>query len=424
MRKKRDRARESATVNLYLDTRRKKDNGLFPVRIRVYDRTTKKTRLYSTDFDLSEKDFSRIFFPEARSRLRNEEKQIREGLETIKSFYEEKARDLRTFTFDGLEKAISTKPGEQTNVFFHYDCYIAELLRYNQFSTASNYQLSAKSLKAYLQARRINNTGILFFQDVTVRFLNDFEHWMIKEQGRSSTTVGMYLRALRTVFNKAIDAEVIDQEIYPFGSRKYEIPSSTNVKKSLNTQELNTLFKAVPSTPEQEIARDYWFFSFSCNGMNLKDIINLRWENIHDDQIVFIREKTKRTKKTNIKPIQVPLTAFARDFIKKYGNVRAGKGLVFPVLDEQMPEEEMHRKKQNFIRYINQHLKKLAIDNGLPKDISTYWARHSFSTAAIRKNASMEYVSEALGHSDLRTTKNYFSGFEDKTKQEILEGIT
>src|SRR5690606_22027585 len=113
------------------------------------------------------------------------------------------------------------------------------------------------------------------------------------------TTVSMYLRALRTIFNRAIEAKTIEKDLYPFGVKRYEIPSSSNVKKAFDSSQLGALFKAVPKTPEQEKAKDFWFFSFVCNGMNIKDILHLKWKDIHDAQIVFIREKTKRTKKAN-----------------------------------------------------------------------------------------------------------------------------
>ena len=72
---------------------------------------------------------------------------------------------------------------------------------------------------------------------------------------------------------------------------------------------------------------------------------------------------------------------------------------------------------QNFTRFINQHFKKYALSLGITEDISTYWARHSFATRAIRIGLSMEFVSEALNHSDLKTTKNYFSGFTDEVNK-------
>ena len=65
--------------------------------------------------------------------------------------------------------------------------------------------------------------------------------------------------------------------------------------------------------------------------------------------------------------------------------------------------------------------KRFAEHHNINGDISTYWARHSFATNAIRKGASMEFVSEALSHSDLKTTQNYFAGFEDSSKKELMD---
>jgi site-specific recombinase XerD len=257
-----------------------------------------------------------------------------------------------------------------------------------------------------------------------VKFLNDYEAWMTEIKGKTLTTVGIYLRGLRVIFNRAIESKAIDREIYPFGSRRYEIPASTNTKKAFNSDQLLKLYQAMPETPEQEKAKDFWFFSFVCNGMNMKDILHLKWKSLNDGQIEFVREKTKRTKKANSKPIQVPLTDFAKSFIEKYGTTeKKPNGFVFPILSENDNAEMQHAVKLNFIRFVNQHIKKLAKANELNESISTYWARHSFATTAVRKKASMEYVSEALGHSDLKTTRNYFAGFEDQTKKEILNDI-
>lgn len=425
MTRKKDKAKDPVTVSLYLDTRRKKDNGSFPVKIRVYDATTKKARLYTTDFDLSEKDFDRILFPEKGQRFRKEETEIREDLEDLKDHYSEKIKSLTSFTFEAFEKSLELTSRELMDAFFHFDSYIQELREYKRISTASSYELSKKSLKAFVKSKTGKEPKKLLFQDITIKFLNDYEVWMTDKEDKTLTTVGIYLRGLRVIFNRAIEMKSIDPSLYPFGSKKYEIPASTNTKKAFDSAQLTTLFQAMPATPEQEKARDFWFFSFVCNGMNMKDILHLKWRNINDGQIEFVREKTKRTKKGNIKPIQVPLTDFAKSFIEKYGtNEKKPNGFVFPILEESMTAEKLHLAKSNFIRFVNQHIKKLAKANGLNETISTYWARHSFATTAVRKKASLEFVSEALGHSDLKTTKNYFAGFEDKTKKEILEDIT
>lgn len=57
-------------------------------------------------------------------------------------------------------------------------------------------------------------------------------------------------------------------------------------------------------------------------------------------------------------------------------------------------------------------MKRIAKELDIIKPITTYYARHSFATILKRSGASTEFISDALGHSDLKTTKNYLAGFE------------
>ena len=45
-------------------------------------------------------------------------------------------------------------------------------------------------------------------------------------------------------------------------------------------------------------------------------------------------------------------------------------------------------------------------------DISTYTARHSFATMLKRSGVSISFISESLGHRDVRTTESYLADFE------------
>ena len=82
---------------------------------------------------------------------------------------------------------------------------------------------------------------------------------------KSKTTVGIYLRPLRAIFNKAIEEGDIVADIYPF--KKYQIPTGQNIKKALDKSELKKLFttQVEPGSPKEK-ARDFWFFSYQCNG--------------------------------------------------------------------------------------------------------------------------------------------------------------
>ena len=49
-------------------------------------------------------------------------------------------------------------------------------------------------------------------------------------------------------------------------------------------------------------------------------------------------------------------------------------------------------------------------------NISTYTARHSYATVMKRSGANIAFISESLGHSDLRTTENYLKSFEQEER--------
>jgi hypothetical protein len=123
-----------------------------------------------------------------------------------------------------------------------------------------------KSLKGFLEWKTGKVPSKLAFAEITPEWLNQYENYITKEKGQSITTVGIYLRALRSVFNQALTEDDIKREIYPFGKRKakkYEIPSSSKTKKTFNKEQLSVLFHAEPVTPEQEKAKAFWFFSFA-----------------------------------------------------------------------------------------------------------------------------------------------------------------
>lgn len=424
-------------ISLYLDTRRIKSNGLYPVKIRVFTPSPRKQKLYPTRFEFSQKDFESIW---ETSKPRNEHKETRRDLQAVETLAIETAEEISPFVFEQFEKKLYRGKGEGENVFYQYGLIIKKLTDNSQLGTASNYELSLKSLKLfilYVKGKAITDDMTkdevekslaslkrLLFSEITTTWLNKYENYMINVKSRSRTTVSIYLRALRTVFNTAIADKEIDAKNYPFGKRKYQVPAVKSVKKSLTKAELKMLMEAEAKTPEQIKARDFWFFSYICNGMNIKDIALLKYEDLQQGKIIFYRAKTINTAKADLRPVVVHLTDYAKSIIEKYGNANKGpKELIFVILNKEQSEIDKFKGIKNFTRFINQNLKKLAKANNITSEISTYWARHSFATNAIRSGLSMEFVSEAFTHSSMKTTQGYFAGFEDTNKKELMESL-
>jgi len=407
-------------ITLYLDTRRNPQNGKYNVRLRLYNTGSKKTRFITTVFKFTKKDFKSVWETKTP---RTEFKQDRKKLDKLLERAEKIAGQIKPFTFDSFETVWNDKPGEKENIFIQYDALIEQKKKNGQLGTADNYQYSKQSLINFLKDENGEDPEKLLFREITPVWLQQYENFMI-EKGKSPTTIGIYLRPLRALLNDAIANNIISGDIYPFGRRKYEIPHSNNTKRALSRDQLKNLFEAKPATPEQRKAKDYFFFLYSCAGLNVKDLINLKYHHLKDDKLIYIREKTKRTTKSHSKPVVVYLNQHAKDFIEKYGNdVKTPENFIFPICTPQMTDEQKYMQSKTFTRFINQHLKKLAEANNLPSDISTYWSRHTFATTAIRSGASLEQISQALNHKDLSTTKAYFEGFEDEAMKELTNNL-
>ncbi len=78
----------------------------------------------------------------------------------------------------------------------------------------------------------------------------------------------------------------------------------------------------------------------------------------------------------------------------------------------------MHQKLKTMYltRAINKRMQEVggARNEG---NISTYTARHSFATVLKRAGANIAYISESLGHQDLKTTENYLASFEREERE-------
>ncbi len=408
-------------ISIYLDTRRTKANGKYPVKLRVFTPEPRMQKLYPTIFDFTEKEFQNIWIT---TKPKPEFREIREELQSLEKMAYKKSSKITPFSFEEFDKSLITLKGDRQNLIIKYKEQIDRLNSLDQLGTAQLYELSLKSLLAFNKEILGKESNILYFKEITPIWLEKYEKHMIVSNNRSPTTVSMYLRSLRAIFNNAIAEKDIELELYPFGKRKYTIPRYQGVKKALDKTKLKSLFEAVPKTVEQEKARDFWFFSYFCNGINIKDIALLRFDDIKNETISFIRSKTKNTSKSNLKVINVPINKVAMDILIKYSNSSKNhEDYIFSIVSFNDTEEQKFKKIKNFTRFINQNLKKLAIDNGITDEISTYWARHSFASIAIKFGKSMEFVGDAFGHGDKKTTQNYFSGFDDESKKEFSDQL-
>lgn len=409
--------KQQTTVLIELDKRTTRKDGTHPVKLRIYDPETRKRKRYGTKFYLTASDFSESW---ERTRIKKAYQEINLKLKALETKASDIVQKLDPFTFEDFERIMFNKhTGGKRNVNFYFDTIIEDKIKKGKISSANSYKNAFDSLL------RFHGKPSIDFKQINVSFLEQWEKHWIEKENNSIAGIGVYLRNLRAVFNQAIEDEVINPKMYPFGKKKkkYNIQTAKKRKIALSKDEIKILFNGTPQNEHQAKAKAFWFFSYLCNGMNTKDIVNLKYKDLENDYFIFERAKTDKTT-TVLESIKVFLHPFAKEVIEKYGNPsKSPNNYIFEVLEKGMSDIEQKRKKDNFNRYINQHIEPYAKSLGIDKNITVLVARHSFSTILARGGQSVALISEALGHTNIKTTQNYLDGFEDEAKKGILNDL-
>lgn len=402
------------TINIWLDTRRAKKGKKYPVKIRI---TSQRQRYYyPTNINLTEDEFENAVSFKPAPRLKDAHLKMfeleRQATATVNKIVDE----LHTeFSIGLFEKHLNLNTGNYNDVFQCYKRKIAQLNQRGQIKTAQGYETGANALKLFTGREQ------LVFSEIDKTFLQNLETYLLGKK-KSLTTIGIYARYLRSIYNEAIDDKLVSQELYPFGRNKYQIPQPANNKRALPDTDLIKLFQYTPEENTwEEYAKDMWMLSLLCQGMNMKDIANLRYKNIQDDKILFTREKTKRTKKAGQIPIVVYLDDEAKQIISKWGtdNISPNQ-FVFPIYaDDNTPLKNLRNVEQQ-IKMINKYMRKIAATLEIKQDFTFYAARHSFATTLKRQGRSTEEIQEFLGHTDKKTTERYLASFGDEHKRSIM----
>ncbi|MFV0200901.1 site-specific integrase [Empedobacter falsenii] len=410
-------------ITFYLDERRATKTGKFPLKLRVYSVIEKKAMFFSIGKEFSKDEFDSLTSSKTPKKLHEE----KIAIDIINAKANEVAQKLNPFRFEDFKQNFYSKSKDTCNIIEVYQAKIEKLYKDDQIKTAKSYESSLKSICRFINPKNPESISKLHVISITIDWLKKYESYMLSNE-KSYSTVGIYLRSLRAIINIILDDNPQFKKYYPFGSGQlYQIPSTKKVKKTLSAEDVKTLYNATSTNTHQQQAKDFWILSYLCNGMNMGDILRLKYKDIDAEQmkLSFYRNKTVNANKQSLSKIEITLNLKVLAIIEKYRNQDSKRdNFLFPILNNADNEKVKIQKIDAFIRKTNQHLKCLAKDLGITTEISTYWARHSFSTIAMNSGASVELISESLGHTDIKTTKAYLDGFDEENKKQLSSIIS
>ncbi|MDV6193708.1 site-specific integrase [Bacteroides hominis] len=384
------------TIKAMLNTDRRSVSGLYPLVIRIIHKRRKK--LIYSGFKLREEDFDSLservlWHPDSPFKKAHAKKMnlfiLAEKNALERSIAQQGAEN---FTLETLTTRVTRSRGEQY-VFVYAANEILLKHASGRFGTANLYQSTVNSLKRFCPKESLT------FREITYRFLYRYICFLEKS-GVCDNTIHMYLRNLRSIYNKARREGVALGSINPFNEVRMNVLPT--VKRALPKESIYRLSTLdLSDNPRLEIARDLFLFSFYTRGMSFVDIVLLKKSNIIGTAIYYSRAKTRQ-------PIRVGIIPALQSLLDKYDNDSV---YVLPFIGSSQGEPS-YTEYRKLLSLVNSSLKEVGRMLGISTPLTTYVARHSWATIAKQEGAPIAAISEGLGHTTEKTTRIYLRSFD------------
>ena len=287
--------------------------------------------------------------------------------------------------------------------------YINRLRKEGRYSTAHVYKNALYSFSKFC------GTLNMSFRQVTKERLRRYGQYLY-ECGLKPTTISTYLRMLRSIYNRGVEAGSA-----PYVPRLFhDVYTGVDVrqKKALPVTELHRLLYEAPKSDHLRRTQAIAALMFQFCGMSFADLAHLEKSSLDRNVIYYNRIKTKT-------PMSVEVLDTAKDMIYQLRNrqpsLRDCPDYLFGILsgDKKRKDEDAYREYQSALRKFNNQLRGLAKALHLTSPVTSYTIRHSWATTAKYRGVPIEMISESLGHKSIKTTQIYLKGFALKERTEV-----
>lgn len=288
---------------------------------------------------------------------------------------------------------------------------INNLEKTNKVGNASAYKDLKRTLLRFKGAKDFS------FSEVTHSFLLQLEQYL-RERNLAETSISVYFRTLRSVFNKAIHEKHVKKDSYPFDEFKISKFNTDTQKRAISKEDLNKILALdlIEGSIEYD-ARNILIFSYYTMGTNFIDIANLKWENVTNDRLQYARAKTGDF-------FNFKLLAPALAIIEYYRPTRSNN-YIFPIFDKEKHTQplKMRTRLQTANKIYNRKLKAMGILVGITIPLTTYVARHSAATHMKKSGVAVSVISQAMGHESEKVTQIYLDSIENDAVDNALDSL-
>lgn len=288
---------------------------------------------------------------------------------------------------------------------------ISRLTEKGKLGTARNLRCTLSSFADFLHGKDI---ALSMLDEVVV---GEYADWLAK-RGITSNSSSFYMRNLRSVYNRAVREEGIEQT-FPF---RYVYTGIDKTAKRSVDEKVIIRLKGLELNDISGLgfARDLFLFSYCTRGMSFVDMAYLRHKDIRNGYICYKRKKTGR-------PLSIRIEQIVQEIINRYQKRTTGSCYLFPILHTE-DDEQSYKQYQTGLRYYNKQLKKLASLLGENIVLTSYTSRHTWASTARKHNIPVAVISDGMGHTSEKTTLIYLSSIDtsviDRANAELVSLLT
>lgn len=381
-------------LEMTLDTRYLRQDGQYPVTIRMYQNRKYKyiqTGYSSTpwnfpSFTSSEEDVLMKKFDSVCSELTHQ--MSMNGCTDIMSV-DTKAKQVST-----LEDVMAAKR----------DMMDTQATRNNYTSTL---KILAKIYPNGLPCERISS--------VTVGRVLDW----LNTNGYSPASSNIYLSAIKASINYGIYKGWVKPEQYPFKKNAYEVDkvvmpqSPKRDDHYLTLDEMHKLWAHFQETKNPYLGM--FLFSYLNGGMNIADMLKLKFDDFYFKEGGF-RFQREKTRKKNAFKTAVPVTKWTDELLRIMEIEPQKDCYVFAKFLQT--DKDDAKNKANISTYINKTMWRLSEMLYLSRKVSMTYARHTYCTIATKIGAPYSMIETAMAHSLGGVSSHYIGGFSmDEMRQ-------
>lgn len=316
----------------------------------------------------------------------------------------DKEMDGIPYSIDDLAKDMQQLPPSQS-VFAFFQQQIAKKEQMQCVGTKNNY---ASAANRFMEFR---NQEDLAFSQMTADMMEMYQAWLWN-RGIGQNSVSFYLRTLRTLYNKAVEAgQAPPTDIFTH----VQTANVRTAKRAITVKDIRNIERLdLTRGSSLDKARDLFLLSFYLRGMAFVDMAFLKKTDLKCGLVTYNRRKTHQNLNIEwIKPMQT--------IIDKYAEQTKDSPYMLPILTgkETSPYTAYRKVEHN----TNYNLKKIGEMVGLKIPLTTYVARHTWASVALHMNILIAAISEGMGHNSYKTTQIYLQSLDVATINEANERI-